>query len=204
MEPLPVFDGAGAIAATWVQTEDSVTLWVPLPAHVASSGCRPEVEIRPQRLTVRLSAAPRSAPEAGGTDGAETGQPPEGDGSDPPTILLDNDLSGVVAVSESAWTVSDLMLTIELAKRPEYGASESAPPAPLAPSSRGRSALAAPAEAGVPRAAWWPCCIRGGRKGPEDPKARLDWQPEMTRLDSKIGEQAESKKSFQGKSKFQW
>merc|ERR1711920_1131962 len=102
-------------------------------------------------------------------------------GADSRQNLLDNDLSGDVAVDESAWTVDDSTLTVELSKLPDYSNSGS-----------------------TSRPPWWPCAVRGGRKGPDDPNAPAKVQPNVQRLDAKIGEQVESKKSFQGKSQFQW
>merc|ERR1712079_650060 len=106
----------------------------------------------------------------------------------PPALvtLLDHCLSGDISVSESAWTADGSTLTVDLAKRPNYGGEHGG--------DEGREV----------RPLWWPCAVRGGRKGPEDPKAPPKFQPNIQRLDSKIGEQAETKKSFQGKSKFQW
>merc|ERR1719242_2141343 len=102
-----------------------------------------------------------------------------------PMIILDNALSGDVSVEESTWTVSEGTLLIDLIKKPCYG-------------SGGIDAH------GEPRCSWWPCALRGGKKGPSDPKLFPKPQPNIQRLDCKIGEQAESKKSFQGQSKFQW
>mmetsp|Transcript_34140 Transcript_34140/g.98301 ORF Transcript_34140/g.98301 Transcript_34140/m.98301 type:complete len:189 (-) Transcript_34140:55-621(-) len=188
MEPIPVFDNPGALAATWSQTEESVSITVPLP----SGGARPEVVIRQQHLTVRWR--PGSACEEGDITGSDDApgsaeaapaeESTEAAGAEDVRILLDNALSGDVTVEESAWTANDGMLIIELSKRPDYagGAAGGAPP----------------------RCPWWPCAVRGGKKGPEDPKAPPKQEPNIHRLDSKIGAQAESKKSFQGKSKFQW
>mmetsp|Transcript_95053 Transcript_95053/g.212407 ORF Transcript_95053/g.212407 Transcript_95053/m.212407 type:complete len:159 (-) Transcript_95053:71-547(-) len=156
-----------AIAATWSQTDDLVTVTVPLPPQEEGVALRPEVTIRPQHLTVR-------SPAVASTDG----------GGEAQATLLDNDLSGDVAVEGSAWTVDACTLVVELAKKPDYGSGADG--------------------SGSQRASWWPCLVRGGKKGPEDPKAPPKPKPNVQRLDSKIGEQAESKKSFQGNSKFQW
>mmetsp|Transcript_88809 Transcript_88809/g.276098 ORF Transcript_88809/g.276098 Transcript_88809/m.276098 type:complete len:194 (-) Transcript_88809:159-740(-) len=193
MEPIPVFDSPGAIAATWSQTEESVTITVPLPASAAAA--RPEVLIRPHHLTVRCRPAPAEAEaeegEAAGVDATGgTGSTGGGEeGAEPALrVLLDNDLSGEVAVEESAWTANDGALIVELSKRPSYAGG-----------------TGGTGEAGVPpKCLWWPCAVRGGKKGPEDPKAPPRQEPNIQRLDSKIGAQAQSRKDFQGKSKFQW
>eukprot|EP00411_Alexandrium_monilatum_P125668 CAMPEP_0175644846 /NCGR_PEP_ID=MMETSP0097-20121207/6518_1 /TAXON_ID=311494 /ORGANISM="Alexandrium monilatum, Strain CCMP3105" /LENGTH=192 /DNA_ID=CAMNT_0016950729 /DNA_START=1 /DNA_END=576 /DNA_ORIENTATION=- len=192
MEPIPLFDSPGALAATWSQTDESVTITVPLPASPAS--LKPEVVIRQQHLIIRCRTVPADADGeegVGGAGGSASGgndpvaAEPEAapaEGSAEATVgdvrtLLDNDLSGDVTVEESAWTANDGTLIIELSKRPNYttGATENGAP---------------------PRCPWWPCAVRGGKRGPEDPKAPPKQEPNIKRLDSKIGAQAESKKSF--------
>jgi len=72
MEPIPVFDGAEAIAATWSQIDEAVTLWVPLPAAYAV--IRPEVTISPQHLRVCCFLPAAASAEDGATpeDGTAT------------------------------------------------------------------------------------------------------------------------------------
>ncbi|CAE8688127.1 unnamed protein product, partial [Polarella glacialis] len=168
--------------ASWVQTDDTVTITVPLPED-APAGLKPEVTIRPQHLVVRcplLSRPPLPPSDAllgGDRDSSEV-------------ILLDSDLSGDVSLEDSTWTVSDGVLVIDLAKKPDFS---------IPAGGAGRSS-----EHSAPRPPWWPCAVRGGTPGPPDPKAVAKPGPTMHRLDAKIGEQSVSKKGFDGKSKFQW
>ncbi|CAK0901640.1 unnamed protein product [Prorocentrum cordatum] len=100
-------------------------------------------------------------------------------------LLLDHSLSGEVSVGDSTWSLSDGTLVIELAKKVDYSQAAGAP-------------------ASKPRPPWWPCAVRGGRRGPDDPKAPAKPESTLRRLEVKVGEQAESRGSFSGKSKFQW
>lgn len=216
--PIQLFDGRDAIAATWTQTDDTVTITVPLPD---SEGLvRPIVSIKLNHLMVGYEV--RSSIE----DSAMSGTAPiqaEGcvndDGSsdvNPPKhiTLLDNELGGEVSVEASTWTCMDGVLTIDLQKRPDFSGSSSDGVNVLA---RGRSGQWAPAgkhstlglqtpmNTSAPlRPRWWASAVRGGKSGPPDPKEVKPPQPDLQRLDNKIGEQVEKKSTFQGKSKFQW
>eukprot|EP00929_Paragymnodinium_shiwhaense_P030886 TRINITY_DN17419_c0_g1_i3.p1 TRINITY_DN17419_c0_g1~~TRINITY_DN17419_c0_g1_i3.p1 ORF type:complete len:210 (+),score=42.52 TRINITY_DN17419_c0_g1_i3:48-677(+) len=209
MEPISVFDEPCDCSATWSQTDESVTIVVPLPALPA--GVLPHVEIKPHRLLVRCTASTKAA-APGGVDAADSGvacneeqvetlatpiAAADVDHAALPVVaelvtLLDNELSGEVATDVSAWTVMEGTLTIELAKKPYYDTAAGAEQSGEVPSS---AQLRPP---------WWPCAVRGGRKGPPDPQAPRRPEPNLQRLDSKIGQQAEKKGNFQGKSKFQW
>eukprot|EP00933_Yihiella_yeosuensis_P074551 TRINITY_DN83506_c0_g1_i1.p1 TRINITY_DN83506_c0_g1~~TRINITY_DN83506_c0_g1_i1.p1 ORF type:complete len:166 (-),score=17.64 TRINITY_DN83506_c0_g1_i1:75-572(-) len=89
-------------------------------------------------------------------------------------VIFDHALSGPVSTDGSAWTLSDATLIIDLAKRE----GESRP------------------------RLWWPSAVKGGKTGPDDPKAPKG--PIPKRLDGAIGSQVSTKKNFEGKSKFQW
>mmetsp|Transcript_35807 Transcript_35807/g.94891 ORF Transcript_35807/g.94891 Transcript_35807/m.94891 type:complete len:167 (-) Transcript_35807:89-589(-) len=107
MEPTAVFDGDGAVAATWVQTHDAVSITVPVPASMA--GSKPEVVITQRHVSIRF-------PPAFAGEGAGSA----------PTVLLDDDLGGEVSLDESAWTVTGCTLMLELVKRPDYGSAAAA------------------------------------------------------------------------------
>eukprot|EP00440_Ansanella_granifera_P059162 gb/GFBE01064130.1/.p1 GENE.gb/GFBE01064130.1/~~gb/GFBE01064130.1/.p1 ORF type:complete len:173 (+),score=45.60 gb/GFBE01064130.1/:1-519(+) len=172
MEPLPLFDGG--CQGTWVQSDDAVTITVPMPEG-AAAGLKPRVVVRPRHLCV-TSPRPGMKEEA---DGAAEEQ----------VTLLDSDLGGEVSVQDTTWTLSDGTVVIELAKKPDFGKSP------------GKSAGGA--SQGELRPPWWTSAVSGGKTGPADPKAQVE-TPELRKLDAKIGEQVVTKKSFEGKSKFQW
>eukprot|EP00747_Dinoflagellata_sp_TGD_P168243 gnl/TRDRNA2_/TRDRNA2_194164_c0_seq1.p1 gnl/TRDRNA2_/TRDRNA2_194164_c0~~gnl/TRDRNA2_/TRDRNA2_194164_c0_seq1.p1 ORF type:complete len:171 (-),score=42.61 gnl/TRDRNA2_/TRDRNA2_194164_c0_seq1:108-599(-) len=104
MEPLRLFDGAEALAATWVQTDDTVVITVPLP----SSAAKPTVRIRKTHLSVCCPPAD------------EDGAPSEE--AKASVTLLDNELGGEVLTEESAWTFSDGILQVDLLKKPVFEA----------------------------------------------------------------------------------
>eukprot|EP00930_Biecheleria_cincta_P016516 TRINITY_DN13402_c0_g1_i2.p1 TRINITY_DN13402_c0_g1~~TRINITY_DN13402_c0_g1_i2.p1 ORF type:complete len:197 (+),score=34.41 TRINITY_DN13402_c0_g1_i2:26-592(+) len=188
MEPIPLFDGPNPSRATWVQGEETVTITVPLPEASSSLEVhRPTVSIRPRRLCVTTSIACCDSSRTGEAAGESSGAPEQ-------TTLLDNELSGEVSVEDSTWTFGEGLLVIELAKKSDFAAA--------APHS-GRGAQGRGSQ-GEPRPAWWPCAVCAGKSGPPDPKAPKKMEPNIQKLDSKIGEQAVGKKNFEGKSKFQW
>mmetsp|Transcript_52207 Transcript_52207/g.122142 ORF Transcript_52207/g.122142 Transcript_52207/m.122142 type:complete len:190 (-) Transcript_52207:34-603(-) len=189
MEPIAVFEGDQAVAATWVQSDDSVTLMVPLPSSSSEESLvesndalgdvksKPEVVIAAQHITVRWLEACANESEPGATKIRTV-------------PLIDNELSGTVVPEDSTWTWTGGSLLIELVKRPDYAAATG-------------QASKGPTSAEL-RPPWWPCAVRGGKLGPEDPKAPPKMQPDIHRLDSKIGAQSEKKGTFQGKSRFAW
>ena len=156
-----------------------IFLFLDVPMQASPENFTPEVDIEQFHVRVRC-AYERHVPQ----DGSVQLTPEQRT-----EVLLDNELSGAVKLDQSVWTVNDHTLIIDLQKRPDYSIA---------------------AEGGVHatskelRAPWWPCAVRGGKKGPEDPKAPPPSGPQAVKLDAKIGAQAASKKSFHGKSKFSW
>merc|ERR1719198_565328 len=116
---------------------------------------RPDVVIRPRHLTILCTSRSEDQDE------------------ESVVTLLDNELSGDVAPQESAWTVSDQMLIIELLKKPDYTVDGS-PGAERRPP-------------------WWPCAVRSGKSGPKDPKAPEIPQPNIQKLTGRIGAQEATK-----------
>jgi len=197
----PVFEPETEHSIKWGQTEDTITIAFQLP-QASQSGepgvVRPLVELSVDHLIVSFPAAASSSADA----------TPVADSSDHEAKLLtlmDADLGGSVLTDQSTWTTMDGVLTLELTKRPDYRGSagvESPFPPPRDASAK---ALASDSAREQPcRAPWWTMCVRNGKAGPPDPRAVVRKQPEMERLDGKIGWATVAKTSFQGKSKFQW
>lgn len=183
MEPIPVFDGADAIAATWSQTDESVTVTIPL---LELSACmRPEINITQHRLMVRCVPVHEMCVAASLVQKEVT--------------LIDHELSGFVSTDASAWTVSDRTVIVDLQKRPDYSTVREKTSA-----KKPHGLLSTDFSGEIEKLPWWPSAVRGGRLGPEDPNAPPKQEPLVQRLDCKIGEQSQKRKDFQGKSKFQW
>lgn len=183
-----------------------------------------EVTVRPQHLRVRCAVADDPEPEEDAAEMSSVAEPAlqaadapceadsgtgtaadqgsrctGGDGSSVNTslvTLIDNALSGDVYVSDSKWTVSDDILVVDLLKKADYSSA--------VPRVASTGAAAAGATSERKRPPWWRSAVRGGKTGPEDPKKPPEPPNPVQRLDAKIGEQAQTKAKFEGKSKFQW